>query len=109
MRALPARARPVSREAVAALRERYGAVLSDEVARQWEAVAVQILERMRAIGRLAAHLATRSARTAIHPDDVLAAAFRVETESDTEFCPPREAPLGLVPREEPAASFLPAT
>jgi hypothetical protein len=99
----------VAREAVAALGERYGAVLTDEVVRQWDAVAVQVLERMRAIGRLAAHLATAAARTAIGREDVLRAALAVEVESDTDLCPPRAAPHGQIPEEDLAANLMVAT
>lgn len=98
----------VSRQAVAALRERYGAVLTAEVVRQWDTVAVQALERLRAVGRLAAHLATAAARTAIAREDFLRAALAVEEESDTPLCPPRVAPVGPIRREELAASLLAA-
>ncbi|HEV7515970.1 MAG TPA: hypothetical protein VGR07_06695, partial [Thermoanaerobaculia bacterium] len=99
----------VSREAVAALRERYGAVLTAEVVQQWDGVAVQVLERLRAIGRLAAHLATSAGRTAIGRDDVLRAALAVEVESDTDLCPPRVAPFGPVRQEALAANLLAVT
>ena len=99
----------VSQEAVAALRERYGAVLTAEVVKKWDGVAVQVLERMRAIGRLAAHLATAAARTAIGREDLLRAALAVEVESDTDLCPPRVAPWGPLPQEDLAANLLVAT
>lgn len=81
----------VSRQAVAAFSERYGVVLTAEVIQRWDAVAVQVLERLRAVGRLAAHLATGAARTAINREDFLRAAAAVEAESDTDLCPPRPA------------------
>jgi hypothetical protein len=79
----------VTREAVAALRERYDAMVTEDLVERWDTVAVQVLERVRATGRLAAHLATGAARTAILAEDVKRAAVAVEEESGTEFCPPR--------------------
>jgi hypothetical protein len=99
----------VSREAVAALRDRYGALFTEDLARRWDDVAVQALERIRAIGRLAAHLTTSEARTAIGSEELLAAAHTVEAESNTDLCPPRVAPqglLGVIPRKKIAASPL---
>jgi len=99
----------VSRQAVAALLERYGAVLTDEGVLRWDTVAVQALERLRAVGRLATHLATGAARTAISREDFLRAALAVEAESDTELCPPRIPPYSQVRPEALAANLLAAT
>jgi hypothetical protein len=96
----------VSRQAVAAFRERYGAVLTSEVVLRWDAVAVQALERLRAVGRLAAHLAAADARTVIGREDLLAAAVKVEEESGTPLCPPRVAAPGIPPRREEFATPL---
>jgi hypothetical protein len=48
-----------------------------------------VLDRIRAIGSLAALRATTSGATAISPQDVYDSASVVQETSDTEFCPPR--------------------
>jgi len=95
----------VSREAVAALRERYGPLLTADILRQWEMLAVQVLERMRAIGRLAAHHATRRAQVALGGEDVLRAAPTVEAASATPLCPP-QVPLAKAEPREPALTLV---
>jgi hypothetical protein len=78
----------VSRGACAALAARYGTRIDEDIAALWESVAVQVLERMRAIGRAAAAEASLAGRTAISGDVVRKAAARVETLSATPLCPP---------------------
>jgi hypothetical protein len=97
----------VSRQAVAALRERYEPLVTPDVLRQWEGLAVQVLERMRAIGRLAAHHTTRRAQTVIGDEDLLRAARTVEAASATPLCPP-QVPAARVERQEPAAHLVAA-
>jgi hypothetical protein len=97
----------VSGQAVAALRERYQPLVTPDVLRQWEGVAVQVLERMRAIGRLAAHHTTRRAYTAIGEEDVLRAARTVEAASATPLCPP-QAPPARMEIPKPTANLVTA-
>lgn len=80
----------VSQEACAILSMRYGGRIDEGILGSWEEVAVQVLERMRAIGRTAAVEAALEGRTAISADDVRRAVPRVEEASATPLCPPRE-------------------
>ena len=52
----------------------------------WQDQAVQILERVRMIGRVAAAFATEEARTFINEDDVQRAIVKVGLASKSEFC-----------------------
>jgi hypothetical protein len=54
----------------------------------WDTVGVQALERIRAIGSLAALKARTAGATAISQEDVYEAAATVTTNSDTNICPP---------------------
>lgn len=80
----------VAQEACLELRERYYGRITDDVIQRWDRVAVQVLERIRAIGRLLAANAAAAGRTAIAGSVVNDAAKIVERESDTELCPPRK-------------------
>lgn len=78
----------VSQEAALTLYALYYKAITDDLIEKWEYESVQILERIRAIGRLSAQLAVASGDTKIIPPYVLEAAARVQAESDTERCPP---------------------
>jgi len=79
-----------SQKAVMTLHEKYFEHIEKTgIANCWGTEAVQVLERIRAIGRLAALKAAQRADTTISADDVDTAAAAVQYESDTEFCPPK--------------------
>jgi hypothetical protein len=79
----------VSQDAAMELRRWYfDAITPDVIDQQWASKAVQVLDRIRAIGSLAAIKATTSGSTAISPGDVYASATVVQETSDTELCPP---------------------
>jgi hypothetical protein len=80
----------VSHDAAVALRTLYfDAITTDVVSTRWAAEAVQVLERIRAIGKLAAFQSMQRGDTAISVADVQTAAATVQLTSDTEFCPPK--------------------
>jgi hypothetical protein len=78
----------VSRKAGTALGGRYLPLVTEEVAARWEALAPQVLERIRTIGRLAAQMTAAQGATSIAPEVVRQAAVLVEERSDTPICPP---------------------
>jgi hypothetical protein len=78
----------VSQEATLALQSLYYGAITEDLLTKWDGEAVQILERMRAIGRLAAHTADTRGDTRISAEDVLQSASSVQRTSDTERCPP---------------------
>ena len=78
-----------SQTAVLALHTRYFAE-AEKRRPEWGPNAVQVLERIRTIGKVALLKATERADTAISEEDVNAAIEAVERESDTSWCPPRE-------------------
>ena len=78
----------VSQDVCAALRDRYYGSIDDAVLKDWETLALQVLERFRALGRLMALGAGMSGRTNIAGKDVETAARMVELESNTPLCPP---------------------
>lgn len=57
-----------------------------KVHERWETDAVQILERLRAVGRVAALYATQDGRTVINGEDVSKAAVKVQLASKTNDC-----------------------
>ncbi|HKH45917.1 MAG TPA: hypothetical protein VKM72_14745 [Thermoanaerobaculia bacterium] len=77
------------------LRERYTPRIDEAVLARWEDEAVQVLERIRAIGRTAAAEAALAGRTAISAQELRTATLRVEAESGTPICPP--AGTGFAP------------
>jgi hypothetical protein len=79
----------VSQEAAWALRELYYDAIDETALSVWESEAVQVLERIRAIGRLAAALAIEQAQITIPKALVLQAAAAVEAASGTSLCPVR--------------------
>jgi hypothetical protein len=80
----------VSQDAAVALRDLYfNAITNEIVTTRWGAEGGQALERVRALGRLAAFKALQRGDSKIVADDVTSSAPTVHTTSDTEFCPPR--------------------
>ena len=78
----------VSQDAALTLHTLYDKVICDDLINKWEIESGQILERIRAIGRLSALLAVTAGNTKITAKYVLEAAAQVQIESDTERCPP---------------------
>jgi len=78
----------VEQEAALELRTLYYDLIDAAIIADWETIAVQILERMRAIGRLAASTATDVGATAITAEDVASSAQTVQQSSGTPQCPP---------------------
>ena len=78
----------VSQDAAVTLRTLYYVAITANVIAQWDACAAQVLERIRAIGRLAALTATQRGDTTIVPTDVETSAALVQKTSMTDFCPP---------------------
>jgi hypothetical protein len=76
----------VSQEACMALYDRYSKMLTDEVMGSWGEDAVQVLERIRALGRMVATQTHLSGQTVVSADQVAAAAQQVELNSDTYIC-----------------------
>lgn len=80
----------VSQDAAMELRRWYFDAITPEIIDQiWETEAVQVLDRIRAIGSLAALKATTAGATAISPMIVYESASAVQDSSDTDFCPPK--------------------
>jgi len=81
----------VSQKAVMVLYARYfDHIGTCGVVPVWGAHALQVLERIRTIGRVAALNALGRGDSTISEADVIEAIDRVELESDTEWCPPRD-------------------
>jgi hypothetical protein len=79
----------VSHDAVAVLRGLYfDAITPEIVSTEWATEAVQVLERIRALGRLAALKAVTRGDTTVSAEDVSSSAATVQIQSDTAFCPP---------------------
>jgi hypothetical protein len=79
----------VSHEAAMELhRWYYNRIDQDILDNQWETQAVHVLERIRAIGSLAALKARTAGATEISKDDVYDSAVTVQATSDTNICPP---------------------
>ena len=70
----------------------FGAITPQVVEEKWETDAVQVLERIRAIGSLAALKATSIGATAITPQEVYESASAVQGTSMTPLCPPEPEP-----------------
>ena len=84
----------VSQDAAMELRRWYfDAITQDIVQNEWETSGVQVLDRIRAIGSLAALKATSMGATAISPVDVYQSASAVQETSDTPLCPPEPPSL----------------
>ena len=77
----------VSRSACQAFVEHYEPwVRGKSLARSWATDGVQVLERVRAIGRLASLRAASEARTYVGPEDIETAMSAVEARATTALC-----------------------
>jgi hypothetical protein len=87
----------VSHDASVELRNRYYDRITPDVIKDWEIYAVQVLERIRALGRLMASNAIAAGETSITGAGAVSAAARiVEVHSQTNLCggPPTAGSLG---------------
>ena len=71
----------------------FEAITEQVVDERWETDAVQVLDRIRAIGSLAALKATSTGATAISPHHVYESASAVQDSSGTPLCPPEPPEL----------------
>ena len=79
----------VSQEAALELRRWYfDAITPKIVDEEWATKGLQVLDRIRAIGSLAALKAILAGAVAISQLDVYDSALTVQLTSDTELCPP---------------------
>jgi len=78
----------VSQDVCAALRQRYYGRIDQGVLKDWETLAIQVLERFRALGRLMALNAGIAGKTNLAGADVESAAQLIERQSSTPLCPP---------------------
>jgi hypothetical protein len=79
----------VSHDAAMELRRWYYDAITPEVINEkWQTDAVQALDRIRAIGRLAALQAAQAGSTVIKPENIHASARKVQAASCTPLCPP---------------------
>jgi hypothetical protein len=78
----------VSQDVCTALHARYHSHIDAALVKDWETQGVQVLERIRAIGRLMAINAGLAGKTNLVGADVDSAARTVERQSGTPFCPP---------------------
>lgn len=78
----------VSQEAALELHRWYYNAIKDDVVQNWEGTALQVLDRIRAIGSLAALQATQQGSPTITVTQVHTAAEKVQLLSGTPICPP---------------------
>jgi hypothetical protein len=78
----------VSQDVCAALQARYYGRIDQGVLEDWETLALQVLERFRALGRLMALNAGLAGKTNLAGADVESAAQLIERQSNTPLCPP---------------------
>ncbi|HET9212573.1 MAG TPA: hypothetical protein VFR03_19370 [Thermoanaerobaculia bacterium] len=71
----------------------YEAITPEVIHERWKTDAVQVLDRMRAIGRLAALKAASVGSTVVTPRDIYESASMVQAQSLTVLCPPVPEPL----------------
>jgi methionyl-tRNA formyltransferase len=84
----------VTQDAAMELRRWYFDAITQEVVdTEWETSAVQVLDRIRTIGSLAALMATNAGSTAIVPQNVYDSAATVQEASGTPLCPDPPTPL----------------
>src|ERR1700722_19212834 len=76
----------VSQDVCLALHDRYYSRITATVVQDWDTLAVQVLERFRALGRLMANQAGAGGKTALAGADVQAAAVTVEKASASDLC-----------------------
>lgn len=85
----------VSQDAALELRRWYYEAITDEIVESWESWALQVLDRIRAIGSLSALSAIQQGSPTISATMVHQAAVQVQLQSDTPLCPP--VPPALLP------------
>jgi|HubBroStandDraft_3_1064219.scaffolds.fasta_scaffold04592_4 hypothetical protein len=90
----------VHQDAALALGDIYSRMITPDVIANWAKGAVQALERVRAVGRMAASKAAQRGATAISAADVTSSASTVHLASQTEWCPPQPP---LTPGGQPAS------
>lgn len=78
----------IHQDACLELHRRYYERITDEVIDLWETEGTQVLERIRAIGRLAAAQTVGTGATAVEAGTVRLAAQQVENSSGTAWCLP---------------------
>ena len=78
----------VSQEAALELHRWYYNAITPAVVADWGNVALQVLDRIRAIGSLAALKAVQQGSPTINVMQVYESAEQVQVESDTPICPP---------------------
>ncbi|HWM94713.1 MAG TPA: hypothetical protein VN493_28425 [Thermoanaerobaculia bacterium] len=82
----------VSQAAALELHRWYYNAITDPVVLSWGTCGVQVLDRIRAIGSLAALMAIQEGSPTITPLQVWEAAKTVQAKSDTPICPPVPPP-----------------
>lgn len=78
----------VSQDAAMELHRWYYGAITDELLANWGTEALQVLDRIRAIGSLAALMAIQQGSPTIDVTMVYEAATQVQLRSDTPYCPP---------------------
>jgi hypothetical protein len=84
----------VSQDAAMELRRWYFGAITDDVVENWGTYALQVLDRIRAIGGLSALKALLQGSPTITAGMVYEAAETVQARSDTPICPPIPPALG---------------
>ena len=80
----------VSQKAALALQGRYfDHIQTSGIIKVWKQNAIQVLERIRLIGKIAVMISIQRGDTTISEADVQIAMVKAEVESDTSWCPPR--------------------
>jgi hypothetical protein len=82
----------VSQEAALELHRWYYNAITPGVIAEWEDTALQVLDRIRAIGSLAALKAILEGSPTINVTQVYESAAQVQAKSDTPICPPLPLP-----------------
>ena len=82
----------VSQEAALELHRWYYDAITEDVINNWESWSVQLLDRIRAIGSLAALSAIQAGSITVSAMQVWEAAQQVQTTSLTPQCPPVPSP-----------------
>lgn len=78
----------VEHDAALALRDYYLRFITPTVLQDWDQGKVQALEKLRAVGRMAAVKAATRGDTTINAADVTSSATAVSAVAPTDWCPP---------------------